>query len=117
MHLRLYTTALAATLLLGGVGISGLGACEPRTPAKQVSSTFEVHGMVCESCEEAITAKVMALGGVSSVSASHSQKRVRVLHDPAEIPALSIAAAIETLGYTVVPQPTAQTPDAASTKP
>ena len=117
MHLRLHTTALAAALLLGGVGISGLGACEPTTPAKQVRSTFEVHGMVCESCEKAITTKVMALDGVSSVSASHSQKRVTVLHDPAEIPALSIATAIETLGYTVVSPPNAQTPGAASANP
>ncbi len=117
MHLRLQSTALAAALLLGGVGMSGLCACEPTAPATQVESTFEVHGMVCESCEKAIAAKVTALEGVSSASASHSEERVTVLHDPAAIPAPSIAAAIETLGYTVVSHRSTKTANAAPDKP
>ncbi len=116
MQLRLSTTAFAAALLLGGVGMFGLNACEPTAPAKRFESTFEVHGMVCESCEKAISAKVSTLDGVHSASASHSEEQVTVLYDPAETTAQTIAAAIETLGYTVVSH-TPATPIATPAKP
>lgn len=116
MQLRLSTTALAAALLLGGVGIFGLSACEPTAPANRVTSTFEVHGMVCESCEKAISAKVSTLGGVHSASASHSAEQLTVLYDPAETTAQTISDAIETLGYTVVSHTNAA-PIASPAKP
>jgi Cu+-exporting ATPase len=72
----------------------------------QVRTTrFAVDGMVCDSCEEAICARVGKLEGVVACAADHAAGAAEVRHDPARAPVASIAAAIASLGYTAAPAP------------
>lgn len=87
--------ALLAALALA----SACGRPEPRT------SRFSVGGMVCDSCEEAICARIQKLPGVLACAADHAAGSAEVRHDPAEASAEAIAAAIEGLGYTAAPAP------------
>lgn len=65
------------------------------------SASLTVTGMKCGGCENTVTTKLTALGGVLSVKASHQDKRVDVEFDPAEIDLDDIEDAITDAGFTV----------------
>ncbi|HEY8377725.1 MAG TPA: heavy-metal-associated domain-containing protein [Nannocystis sp.] len=76
---------------------------EPRT------TRFRIGGMVCDSCEQAICARVAKLEGVLACTADHAAAETdpkgaaEVRHDPARASVETIAAAIRSLGYTAEP--------------
>lgn len=86
----------------------GCDKTEPQTV------TFEVEGMVCESCSEAITGKVSGLEGVTACTVDHEAGTAVVTFTPGEgeldkDPAVAVATIeeeIESLGY----EATAPTP-------
>ncbi len=103
MSARPVSTLVAAALLLGGVSVLSLSACSGpgSSSSSQVAAqvTLAVEGMVCESCEEAITAQLVAIDGVESATLSHTEKSAVVLYDPGKTSVAAIIAAIEKLGY------------------
>ncbi|HWP00790.1 MAG TPA: heavy-metal-associated domain-containing protein [Methylococcus sp.] len=60
-----------------------------------------VHGMKCSGCENTVKQAVGALGGISSVRASHKENRVEVEYDPDKIDPDSIRRTITEQGFTV----------------
>ena len=78
-------------------------SCAP--PAEPRTTTFEVGGMVCHSCEEGICAAVKKLDGVLECKADHAAGAAEVRHDPARATPEAIAAKISALGYTAAAQP------------
>lgn len=101
MSSRRLSTVAAAALLLGGVAVLGLSACESSSSSTQLSveTTLKVEGMVCESCEGAITAKLTSMEGVHSAVLSHTEKTAIVSYDPGQTSTKELIAAIEKLGY------------------
>ena len=101
MSARRLPTLVAAALLLGGVGVLNLSACSGSSSSTQmtVEVTLAVEGMVCESCEEAISAQLIAIDGVESATLSHTEKSAVVVYDPLKTSEAVIIAAIEKLGY------------------
>ncbi|MBK8266713.1 MAG: heavy-metal-associated domain-containing protein [Nannocystis sp.] len=89
--------ALAATALA-----CGPGAPEPLAASALTTTELRVEGMVCGSCEGAITAELQKLDGVDSATADHQAQRVTVRHDPSRASVDAIIAAIDRLGYAVV---------------
>jgi len=63
--------------------------------------TLTVTGMTCGGCENAVKRAVGKLPGVTSVEASHADKRVTVSFDDALTNVDAIRARIATLGYQV----------------
>lgn len=69
--------------------------------------TFEVEGMVCESCSDAITGKVSGLEGVSECTVDHEAGTAVVTFTPGEgeldkdpkVAQATIEDEIESLGY------------------
>jgi len=101
MSPRRLPITVAAALLLGGVGVLSLSACESRSSSAQlvVETKLKVEGMVCESCEGAITAKLTTIEGVHSAVLSHTEKSAVLSYDPGLTSTKEIIAAIEQLGY------------------
>jgi len=101
MSSRRLPTVVAAALQLGGVGVLSLSACESGSSSTQlaVETTLKVEGMVCESCEGAITAKLTTIKGVHSAVLSHTEKTAVVSYDPGLTSTKELIAAIEQLGY------------------
>lgn len=62
---------------------------------------FDVEGMTCEGCENAIKKNVSTLPGVDDVSASHKLKNALVVFDPNQTNPDEITKAITSTGYTV----------------
>jgi copper chaperone CopZ len=62
---------------------------------------LRVTGMTCGGCENAVKRVLSMVDGVSSATASHKDKEVRVVYDPAKVDRSKIARAIETAGYQV----------------
>ncbi len=88
--------ALAVTVVIGcGAGARDAGD-EP------VTVTFDVAGMTCESCEEAIVHTVGQLDGVDMVESRHITGTTTVLFRPGELTREAIVETIEGLGYSVV---------------
>ncbi len=88
--------AFAVTAIIGCGGGSRDAGNEP------VTETFDVVGMTCESCEEAIVHTVGQLKGVDMVESRHDPGTATVLYRPGEVTREGIVTAIEGLGYTVV---------------
>jgi copper chaperone len=63
--------------------------------------TLNVNGMSCGGCENAVKRAVSMIGGVSAVTASHSEHRVTVDFDAAKTTRAAIEQAIENAGYEV----------------
>lgn len=78
-------------------GNTSLGAV-----VKPVTLRFDVDGMTCGNCEDAITTTLLAMEGVSECQASHAEKTATVTVTD---PALSgpIVDAITDLGFTAEP--------------
>ncbi len=88
--------ALAITVMIG----CGVGARD--TDNEPVTGTFDVMGMTCGSCEEAIVQTVGQLDGVDMVESRHETGRTTVLYRPAGVTREAIVEAIEGLGYSVI---------------
>lgn len=98
MNLKLTVTALVAVVIAVTlmIGCGGDAGNEP------VTVTFNVAGMTCESCEEAIVQAVGQMDGVDMVESHYDPGTAAVLYRPAEVTREAIVEAIEGLGYTVV---------------
>jgi len=77
----------------------GGGGASPEGPVVK-ESVFDVEGMTCGHCEQAIQSTVGAIEGVETVEASHTEKKTVVRYDAARVKPEAITAAIEKLGYT-----------------
>lgn len=60
-----------------------------------------VIGMKCGGCEAGLKSQLLALEGVSSVSASHKDKTAEIVFDAQKITPAQIQEAITTAGYQV----------------
>ncbi len=65
--------------------------------------SFSVDGMSCSSCEKRIVRALEAVPGVRKASADHKQGRVRVVFDLDTTSPPVVKAAIQSLGYEVLP--------------
>jgi Cu+-exporting ATPase len=96
----------AAGLILCLLGLSfGTGVVAPACAAPAELRTLElrVGGMVCDSCEQGITAAVTRLDGVAEFTIDHTTGRATARYDPARVAPDAIVAAIVRLGYTATP--------------
>jgi copper chaperone CopZ len=66
-----------------------------------MTQTVHVTGMTCGGCENAVRRAVGRLAGVSEVTASHTEQRVIVSYDDAQVDLAAIKAKIASLGYQV----------------
>jgi copper chaperone CopZ len=86
-----------------------LMACDGRTPPPRIDGTpvtvrFQVEGMHCGGCAEAIVAELRETPGVRGAQCSFDTKVAEVELLPTTNPD-DAAAAIRKLGYTVSPAP------------
>jgi copper chaperone len=63
---------------------------------------FQVEGMSCSHCVNAVTKALKALSGVDGVEVSLEKKTVAVSRDAARVSDGALKAAIEDCGYDVV---------------
>ena len=70
-------------------------------PAFVGTATFEVEGMTCDHCRNAVTAEVSAITGVESVSVDLESGTVTVSADQ-PVDRSDIAAAVDEAGYTLL---------------
>ena len=82
-------------------GCAGVGSMRLRRP--EGSKGFQVGGMVCASCSEAITHALQKRPGVESVTIDHATGHAVIRHDPARVSRDAIVEVITGLGYTVAP--------------
>ena len=97
-----------------------LTACDGRTPPPRVDGTpvtvrFQVEGMHCGGCAEAIVDELKETPGVRSAQCSFDTKVAEVELLPTADPERA-AAAIRKLGYTVSPAPAAAPASPADSK-
>ena len=104
-------TIRPATLLLAAFApvAALLAACDGRTPPPRIDGTpvtvrFQVEGMHCGGCAEAIVAELRETPGVRGAQCSFDTKVAEVELLPTTNPD-DAAAAIRKLGYTVSPAP------------
>ncbi|MBL4730138.1 MAG: heavy-metal-associated domain-containing protein [Sulfurimonas sp.] len=69
---------------------------------KKLKKLLNVQGMTCESCENAIEAKLLQLPGVTRVQASHEDKTVIVDFDENKISTAVIEKTIIETGYRII---------------
>ncbi len=100
MDFKRTVTALVAVALAVSVML-GCGAGSRDAGNEPVTVTFDVAGMTCESCEEAIVHTVGQLEGVDMVESRHDPGTATVLYRPGEVTREGIVTAIEGLGYKV----------------
>lgn len=70
-----------------------------------MNTTFEVKGMTCGHCVNAVTQEVMAIEGVESVSVDLESGRVSV-ESGAALDEAAIRGAVDEAGYELVGSPT-----------
>jgi copper chaperone len=93
-------------VLLVSLG-AGCSRQAPPVPPKPAEAVIPVEGMTCGGCEQTLQEGVGKLAGVSSVRASHKEKKAWVRYDAARIAPDRIVDAIVKLGYRArVPSPT-----------
>jgi mercuric ion transport protein len=63
---------------------------------------FNVEGMTCTGCENAVKNRVEQLRGVTSVEANHTNKTTRIDYDSLLVDQQQIADAIRQVGYIVL---------------
>lgn len=63
---------------------------------------FEVEGMTCEGCENAINNNVKKLDGIANVKSSHTNKYTEVKFDTTLVSLSEIEQSIIDAGYTVI---------------
>ena len=72
------------------------------TNIEPVTLTWEVQGMHCGGCANAIKSKIAALSGVSSCDVSFDDSQAVVVADPAR--SVAIEGIMASLGYTFTAQ-------------
>lgn len=70
--------------------------------AEEAKSTFKVNGMMCGSCESAVSKAVTKVDGVKSVDADSGSGEAVVSYDPTKTSPEKITAAINTTKFKVV---------------
>ncbi len=66
------------------------------------TTVFDVEGMNCDACADAIKSFVEKEPGVRMVSVSFSDRNVRVLYDPQAVAEYCLVDAIQRPGFRVV---------------
>ena len=102
-----YAPAMRRILAATFPAVLVLAACGPSDPAPRVDGTatrvrFQVEGMHCGGCAEAIVAELKETPGVRGAQCSFETKVAEVELLPTTDPERA-AAAIRKLGYTVSP--------------
>jgi copper ion binding protein len=72
------------------------------TPTFIGTTTFQVEGMTCDHCRDAVTTEVSAVPGVQAVAVDVEAGTVTVSADQ-PVEKSDIAAAVDEAGYTLVP--------------
>lgn len=80
----------------GGAESAGAATTSP------VTLRYEVGGMHCNGCSEAISAKVLEIAGVSGASVDHATGKAEFKASSESLDP-RIRAAVERLGYTIKP--------------
>ena len=79
----------------------------PAEPSMEMASenlqnvSFEVKGMTCEGCENAIVTSIHKLDGIEEASASHTGESTQVSFDASRTSVEDISQAIANAGYEV----------------
>ncbi len=100
------TLCIALAIALVACDSPTVQPAQPVVPVKSTTLVFDVQGMHCNGCVEAITADVRAIAGVRGAQVSLENHTARVeVADPAL--ESTVEGAIRSLGYTVkaVPAP------------
>lgn len=66
-----------------------------------ITTVYDVKGMTCGHCENAVSGEISKLAGVSEVVADHASGEVTVKSETA-LDAGDVAAAVEEAGYELV---------------
>jgi copper chaperone CopZ len=80
------------------------------SPSSEVTATFVVEGMHCESCSSAITEALLEIDGVELASADHGSGSAQATFTAPGVTAEMLKTEIENLGYTVTGVETATAP-------
>ena len=72
------------------------------TPTFIGTTTFQVEGMTCDHCRNAVTTEVSAVPGVHAVAVDVEAGTVTVSADQ-PVEKSDVAAAVDEAGYTLVP--------------
>ena len=95
----------AASMLLvacqGNSSKEGEGQKTEINQEEVVDVTFEVNGMTCTGCEDAISKNVGELNGVVSCESNHEEGWTKVSYDASQLSEEEVIAAIEDKGYEV----------------
>jgi len=78
---------------------------EPKTEidaSKALYVKFNVKGMTCEGCENAVTKNIEKLEGIGEISISHQNEYAKVLYDSSLTNIDELSNAITESGYSVV---------------
>ena len=67
------------------------------------TTTYQVTGMTCEHCEQAVSSEVSALDGVQEVSVSATDGRL-VVTSTATLDDAAVLAAVDEAGYLAIRQ-------------
>ena len=67
---------------------------------EKVYLTMEVEGMTCGGCERTVQGALIAIDGIDSAFASHTEKQVRILVDTSLVSLTKMQEAINAKGYT-----------------
>lgn len=109
MKHQLFLLAVAALIFQACQG-SGADAGETSptpVPAIEIaaanldSASFDVEGMTCTGCEDAVKRAVGALDGIAGVEASHETGKTTVHFDRTIVDGQALKATIESAGYRV----------------
>ncbi len=85
-------------------------ACNMQTETKEIDKSklelvelnIAVDGMTCEGCENTVQSVLLKLDGVGEVSASHTEKMVKVMVDTTITKKGQLEQAIDKVGYTII---------------
>lgn len=83
-------------------GHAGSGGTEMAESGKTAVATFEVRGMHCSGCVNAIQEALAEKDGVVEKTVSLEDSVAVVTYDPAKLAPADLVALIEELGYTAV---------------
>ncbi|MFW3458668.1 copper chaperone CopZ [Staphylococcus caprae] len=61
--------------------------------------TFQVEGMSCEHCKDAVESSLAKLNGVHTAEVNLNEKHVRVEYDDSKVNVAQMKEAIEDQGY------------------
>jgi copper chaperone CopZ len=105
----LFLLAVAALIFQACQGSGGDAGETSRTPVPAIeiaaanldSLSFDVEGMTCTGCEDAVKRAVGTLDGIAGVEASHETGKTTVHFDRTIVDEKALKAGIESAGYRV----------------